>query len=109
MPQRRERVFIVAFRGDIEANWAFPTPAHSQDALFFSQWGTGEYWERHKVAKRKRPAPPANYREKVSRIRETLSGFAPWLTIRDAIADLPDPRKSSGDFLPWGNLGDVLR
>jgi DNA (cytosine-5)-methyltransferase 1 len=95
VPQRRERVFIVGFRGDIAAKWSFPKPTHSQDALFFTQWGSGEYWERHKIAKRDRPEPPSNYKEKLSRIQGRLFDFEtlPWLTARDAISDLPDPRE----------------
>ncbi len=58
VPQRRERVFIVGFRNDLDANWAFPEPTHSQDALLFSMWGTGEYWDRHGIAKQNRPEPP---------------------------------------------------
>jgi DNA (cytosine-5)-methyltransferase 1 len=108
VPQRRERVFIVAFRGDIAAKWAFPEPTHSQDALFLSKWGTGEYWERHKVAKRSRPNPPANCRTKLAQLREKLFGLEmqPWLTVRDAIADLPAPCESENGILNhWQNAG----
>ncbi|MBN2022017.1 MAG: DNA cytosine methyltransferase [Pirellulales bacterium] len=108
VPQRRERVFIVAFWSDIDAKWAFPQPTHSQDALFLSKWGIGDYWERHKVAKRDRPTPPSHHRAKVDRLREMLfdADLAPWLTVRDAIADLPDPRASGNSVLNhWQNGG----
>lgn len=33
VPQKRERVFFVGFRSDIEVPWSFPAPAHSKQAL----------------------------------------------------------------------------
>lgn len=86
VPQKRERVFIVAFRSDIPANWSFPEPTHSRDALLHSKWITGEYWDRHKISKR--PTRPTG-------IEKPLSFMLgkPWVTVRDAIHDLPDPRK----------------
>ncbi len=108
VPQRRERVFIVAFREDIDAKWAFPEPTHSQGALFVSMWGTGEYWKRHKVAKRNRPDPPPQCQAKLSRLREGLFGLdsRPWLTVRDAITDLPNPcNLSNGVLNHWQNPG----
>jgi DNA (cytosine-5)-methyltransferase 1 len=98
IPQKRERVFIVGFRSDVDAKWAFPNPTHSQDALFFSQWGSGEYWEQHEVPKRKRPTAPAKWRERVAKLKEQLftDDLLPWRTVRDAISDLPDPRKWDG-------------
>jgi DNA (cytosine-5)-methyltransferase 1 len=97
VPQRRERVFIVAFREDVQAKWAFPEPTHSQDTLLYQQWITGEYWERHEVSKRLRPPIPTIHQNKLNRLREYL--FPPdiqsWLTVRDAIADLPGPTKTN--------------
>jgi len=59
VPQRRERVFIVAFRSDLGVDWAFPEPSHSRRALLADQWIKGEYWERHQVATKSRPQRPA--------------------------------------------------
>lgn len=87
--QKRERVFIVAFRGDIEANWSFPNPTHSKLALLRSKWMTGEYWDRHKIATRHRPKRPVN----VDQALAFDNDLEPWRTVRDAISDLPDPRK----------------
>lgn len=88
VPQKRERVFIVAFREDIPANWSFPLPTHNRAALLHSKWITGEYWDRHKVVRR--PARPAN----IDRHSFVTTG-KPWHTVRDAISDLPDPKKSN--------------
>lgn len=99
VPQRRERVFIVGFRSDLGAEWSFPRPTHSQDALLWDQWVSGDYWERHGVDPRERPEVPARVAPRVNRLR---SGFLPpdgaaWRTVRDAIADLPDPRRGGGE------------
>lgn len=58
VPQKRERVFIVGFRSDLGAQWSFPDPTHTLDALLVDQWVTGDYWERHKVSTRQRPPSP---------------------------------------------------
>ncbi len=92
VPQRRERVIIVGFRNDIPAKWSFPEPTHSKDALFHDQWVTGEYWERHKIAKKDRPAHPDRQR-KFDFLRDNPPDLLPWVTVRDAISDLPDPRQ----------------
>ncbi len=96
VPQRRERVFIVGFRSDIQIPWAFPSATHSREALLTDQWRTGDYWERHEIAQRNRPAAPVH----LGRIandtllfREPI-GPLPWRTVRDAIADLGEPARS---------------
>jgi DNA (cytosine-5)-methyltransferase 1 len=91
VPQHRWRVFIVGIRSDLGAEFCFPQPTHEEDALLHSQWITGEYWERHRIPTKKRPAMPASLAHRVERLRtlfpETL--LRPWLTVRDAISDLP--------------------
>jgi DNA (cytosine-5)-methyltransferase 1 len=95
VPQRRERVFIVGFRSDQNVEWSFPTPTHSEDALLRSKWITAEYWERHHVAKRRRPRPEARVEARIRRLRglDMLDTREPWRTVRDAISDLPDPER----------------
>jgi DNA (cytosine-5)-methyltransferase 1 len=95
VPQRRERVFIVGFRADLGITWTLPTPTHSQDALLVHQWVTGEYWERHRVAKAKRPHPPRGLRPRLERVSSLLLLDEPWHTVRDAIEDLSDPEHGS--------------
>ena len=95
VPQKRMRIFITGFRADIDAPFTFPEPTHSQDALLLSQWGTGEYWERHRVAQRHRPVAPEGIEKKLRVLqgRDPAQLLLPWQTVRDAIADLPDPEK----------------
>ncbi|CAA0100689.1 Modification methylase AplI [BD1-7 clade bacterium] len=92
-PQKRERVFIIGFRSDIDAEWSFPKPTHSEDALLWSKWVTKKYWETHGV-----PCPKIDDRtaRKVEKIKQQYGMFdpelTPWKTVRDAISDLPDPK-----------------
>jgi DNA (cytosine-5)-methyltransferase 1 len=103
VPQRRERVFIVGFRSDLGVEWTFPDGTHSEDALLSDQWVSLRYWERHKVAKRSRPMPPAALaaQTRASRLKVlSCEPKRPWLTVRDAISDLPDPERTSDSGIP---------
>ena len=92
--QRRERVFIVGFREDQDVHWSFPTATHGADELLYSQWVSGEYWDRHKVSKKDRGEVPTRLKSKISRLRERnfSEGLKPWRTVRDALQGLPPPR-----------------
>jgi DNA (cytosine-5)-methyltransferase 1 len=91
IPQRRERVIFVGFRGDLGVEWSFPEATHSADALLWDQCRTADYWERHQVARRGRIIAP--------RWQTRGDGLLlkpdklPWRTVRDAIGDLPDPER----------------
>ena len=97
VPQKRERVFIVGFRSDLNVHWSFPRETHSFDALLRDQWVSGEYWERHRVPKSRIPGPPDGLAARVDRLRDRLFEMPeqPWATVRDAISDLPDPENGS--------------
>jgi len=99
VPQIRNRVFIVGVRSDINLNWSFPEPTNSLDGLLFKQWVSGEYWENHKVSRKHIPAMPAKFKKRIEQMRvdyvNTACPFDAWLTVRDAIGDLPDPRKKN--------------
>lgn len=96
VPQTRQRVFIVATRCD-QPVYEFPKPTHSRAALLASQ-RSGEYWERHDIPRKKGvlgdggllvlPLPEDGAR-------------LPWLTVRDALADLPRP--ASSEESAWRN------
>ncbi|MFA7329811.1 MAG: DNA cytosine methyltransferase [Candidatus Delongbacteria bacterium] len=98
VPQRRERVFIVGFRSDQRQGWSFPEATHSLDRLLWDQWATGEYWDRHEVPKRDRPAHAGQHETRARLLLRAgiEPGFGrekPWRSVRDAIADLPDPER----------------
>jgi DNA (cytosine-5)-methyltransferase 1 len=100
VPQRRERVVFVGFREDLEIKWSFPDETHSLDALLWTQCRTNEYWERHRVEKRARKVSPRML-DRAKRLKEKPAKM-PWLTVRDAISDLPDPElepRFAGEFI----------
>lgn len=96
VPQSRHRVIIVGFRRDFDASWTFPAPTHSQDALLYSKWVTGEYWAEHEM---KRPAETPLTKHQLSAVRRTVeetdNPLLRWRTVRDAIGDLPDPTNTA--------------
>ena len=91
VPQMRYRVMIVGFRGDLGAKWSFPEPTHSKDALLYSQYGDGSYWEEHCIAKKNRPDIPVSMKYSGKIFEPSLIGNR-WQTVRDALKDLPDPK-----------------
>lgn len=101
VPQVRERLFIVGFRSDVDAHWSFPKATHSLERLIHDQWVSGDYWDRVGV---RRPATLP--RSITSRLRALQKGAAPddapWQTVREAIADLPDP------FIGQDHCGEVF-
>ena len=96
VPQKRQRVIIVGFRADLQAEWAFPRPTHTLDALLRDQWVGGAYWDRHEVPKKDRPEIPKRLRSRVEKLRSEQTLFEPeekpWQTVRDALRGLPDPQ-----------------
>jgi DNA (cytosine-5)-methyltransferase 1 len=97
IPQRRERVFIVAFRSDLGVEWSFPTETHSQDALIYQKYVTGEYWDRVRQPLRK--TVPERLRDRVARLAMFAPEEKPWKTVREALDGLPDPvKEGSGGF-----------
>lgn len=96
--QRRERVFIVGFRQDLETTWSIPQETHSQEELLFQQWVTGDYWDRNKIARKHRPeAPTKAMMQRLSSLRQSNLIDAPrkpWQTVREVLSDLPDPEKN---------------
>lgn len=81
VPQQRHRVFFVGFRHDQDAEWSFPLPTHSRAALERSK-ASGEYWDRLEV--------PMSQRTPSLRLPRE-DGLRPWRTVREALADLPNP------------------
>ena len=98
VPQMRQRVIIVGFRNDYNADWSFPEPTHSQDALLYSKWIAKDYWEKHNLAMPKNiPISNAKLRDIQRNIEENISPANPWQTVRDALHDLPEPLAEATD------------
>jgi len=100
IPQKRQRIFLVGLRHDLHATWSFPEETHSLEALLHSQYVSGEYWDKHKVARKHRPetsAPTKAMREKME--KAISEGDKPWMTVRDALQGMPAPERGPGAFL----------
>lgn len=112
IPQRRERVIIVGIKNDLGVEWAFPKKTHSLESLVWSQFVSGEYWERHGI----KPADVACYDGRINSLIKRLRGnswfFAPelkpWRTIRDQLKDVPTPDEE-GTFHPEHIFRDGAR
>jgi DNA (cytosine-5)-methyltransferase 1 len=96
VPQRRERVVIIGIRSDIDKDWIFPEPTHSEDELLRDMYVTGKYWEKHKIRQSSFDTLPPALKTKVGWLKGQTSMFEinrlPWLTVRDALSNVPDPR-----------------
>lgn len=98
VPQKRERVFIVGFRDDLEIEWKFPVPTHSEDALLYDKWVSGAYWKSHGL---KRRAVPDALKKRVERLASSSRpSTEAWRTVRDAIRGLPDPESRAASKVP---------
>src|SRR5579863_1578865 len=93
VPQKRERLFMVAMRADLGVEWSFPSPTHSPESLLWEQYCSNIYWDRHGVSSRHRPQPGKELRARIRDLANRLTSptLRAWRTVRDAIADLPKP------------------
>jgi len=130
VPQRRERVFIVAWRRDLQIRREDFAPllarTHSSDMLLFAKWADGSYWRDHHMRdplkQRARPAreslleqPPSKWTQnRLRRLRSAatfLTGETRrWRTVRDALKGddpLPEPSEHADNSMPnhWINPG----
>jgi DNA (cytosine-5)-methyltransferase 1 len=90
LPQRRERVFVVAVREDLGIEWPGLSPTHSEDALLFDQWVSGDYWREHDMVA---PPLPPRLAARVDRLwaQGRPMHIERWRTVRDALRGLPEP------------------
>lgn len=84
VPQNRLRIFIVATRYDLPP-YKFPAPTHSRDVLVKKQH-EGSYWRRYGI--RKQAVIPLL---QIVPEGSTNGDRLPWVSVRDAICDLPEP------------------
>lgn len=98
VPQRRERLFFVALRGDLGVQWSFPSPSHSPEALLWDQYCSGEYWDRHNVPLKSRTEPEGDLCNHILKLKSRLvpPALKAWRTVRDAIFDLAKPHAKRG-------------
>lgn len=96
IPQRRERLFIVGFRNDLNADWSFPAPTHSFEALLWSQLRSGAYWRAHRLAASYNHLSIGNLKQ-ANKI-ENAPSLLPWRTVRDAFKGLPNPSAKENKY-----------
>lgn len=95
IPQQRHRVFFIGFRSDVATNWSFPQATHSYASLYFSQYVKADFWRRTGLN-------PRDYRDEVaclenqantpkSTAQQSPHHLTPWVTLHEAIRDLPYP------------------
>jgi DNA (cytosine-5)-methyltransferase 1 len=82
VPQLRKRLFIVAFRADLNLEWVPPSPTHSEASLVWDLLN-GAYWSRHEIEPRQE-------------VIDSLAAMLPddkhaWRTLRDGIDGLDEP------------------
>ena len=98
VPQTRERVVIVGVRSDVQAHWRFPIATHTEEALLWSKYVTGAYWQLHEVRPCDREILTDLLQEKVVKLKAKFGVFAPtqqaWKTVRDALSDVPEPQSA---------------
>ncbi|MBE9062728.1 DNA cytosine methyltransferase [cf. Phormidesmis sp. LEGE 11477] len=101
VPQRRERVFIIGVREDLGVEWVFPEKTHSLEALLWSQFVSGDYWDHHNIEPPKIESLDRRVQKRVLQMQKQLTLFppplSPWRTVRDTIGRLPFP-DSKGSF-----------
>jgi DNA (cytosine-5)-methyltransferase 1 len=85
VPQVRHRVFVVALAAGLPT-FNFPPPTHSRTALIHALRERA-YWERHGIRK------PSGLEKRLGVIPDE-DGCSPWVTVRDALSDLPLPASS---------------
>jgi DNA (cytosine-5)-methyltransferase 1 len=88
--QRRERVFFVAIRSDVQGTWEPPAATHSQAALKLAMEVNGTYWRAHGLRRRTLPSHP-----KRGEWERMAGETQPWVTVRDVLQGLPTPRPGS--------------
>ena len=109
VPQIRNRVIIVAFRGDLDINEELLAKAtektHSEAALLQSL-ASGEYWDRH-------PTAPKHVRDHVMAglqgtfaLDDAEARRQPWRTLRDALAGIDEDSEQLPE-VPWDRLDRV--
>lgn len=104
--QKRHRAIFIGIDTKFGEDWSFPDTTHSQEALAWSKHVDLSYWERHSV-RRKRAHSSKSETWAFRRALEESVGLdkLPWVTVRDAINDLPRPTKCERISGHWQHPG----
>lgn len=91
-PQIRHRVLIFGIASDLNIIPDTMKPTHSRDRLFWDQYVTGTYWDRHGIPCKQPPktGPHASRIARLKSCKHEPEG-RPWVTVRDALMGLGEP------------------
>lgn len=105
-PQKRHRAIFMGVGAEFGHDWIFPSPTHSQEALAWAKHVDLSYWKKHHVRRSYKPASETEARL-VARLIESgrRPKTLPWVTVRDAIADLPKPARTQTNCGHWQHPG----
>ena len=104
--QKRHRAIFIGVRTEFGEDWTFPEPTHSQEALAWAKHVDLSYWTRHGIRRIVEPSSAAEgFALKRARNRGVPPESKPWITVRDAIGDLPAPTKSELVVGHWQHPG----
>jgi len=96
VPQTRERVVIVGIRSDINTHFVFPKPTHSEDSLIWDKYIKQTYWKRNNITNMNKSTIEKSIINKITNVQNRYGlwepELLPWLTIREALKNEPDPR-----------------
>ena len=102
IPQKRERVIIVGIKDYLKQEFLFPQKTHSQDRLLWDKFVTQDYWNRLKIPHSQHEQLDIKTRKKIERFKQYYGIFAPsglpWVTVREALKDLPDPQAANNNI-----------
>lgn len=92
-PQKRHRVLFMGLKKNIAPFPEAPKPTHTRERLLWDQYVTGHYWRRHGI--RNPPSWSGNATDcrtvELLRREDREPEGLPWMTVRDALADLGEP------------------
>lgn len=104
--QKRHRAIFIGIAAEFGDQWSFPVPTHSQEALAWAKHVEGDYWDCHGARRVAQPASQSEARalERVLKL-DRKPKERRWVTVRDAIGDLPAPTKTESIPGHWQHPG----
>lgn len=105
-PQKRHRAIFIGISSDFGDDWDFPLPTHSQESLVWSKHIDLMYWKKHDTRRIIAPVSISEERAlaKIRGLKDAPKEL-PWLTVRDAIGDLPMPTNREKISGHWQHPG----
>ncbi|MFN4310073.1 MAG: DNA cytosine methyltransferase [Ferrovibrio sp.] len=104
--QKRHRAIVIGVAAEFGDEWEFPAATHSIEALAWAKHVDQGYWARHGVRRIATPSSMAELQAfgRVKNLEEPPKE-KPWVTVRDVIGDLPDPKKNPDIQGHWQHPG----